>query len=140
MCILQNYSWETFTGVLPRPVPPPRTSEREDRLRVRAALANRTTILTDITNSMPLTIVPRTVQRHRRHTSVEKRIVVVKPVLTPEHVQCRLQWALEHQHWTVEDWMNVIWSAESSVEIGGDTKPLWVFKRDDERSLFYHVC
>jgi hypothetical protein len=27
----------------------------------------------------------------------------------------RLKWCIEHQHWTLEDWKNVIWSDETSV-------------------------
>jgi hypothetical protein len=136
-CVLQNYSWETFTGLHSHPGPPRHTSERDDRMLVRAALANRTTVLADITNSMALTISPRTVQRRLKENGIQKHIAVVKPFLTPKHVERRLQWALEYQHWTVEDWMKVIWSDESSVEIGRDTKPRWVFRRNDERLLFF---
>ena len=40
--------------------------------------------------------------------------------------QCCLQWALEHAHWTVEDWENVIWTDECAVNIGGAAGNLWV--------------
>ena len=37
-----------------------------------------------------------------------------KPFLTETHRIKRLAWAKEHQHWTVEQWANVIFSDESN--------------------------
>ena len=69
-CVLQNYSWETFTGLHSRPEPARHTSERDNKMLVQATLANRTTVLTNITNSMALTISPRTVQHHLKETGI----------------------------------------------------------------------
>ena len=63
---------------------------------VCATLANRTTVLTDITNSIALTISPHTVQRRLKENGIQKRIAIVKPFLTPKHIERRLQWALEY--------------------------------------------
>jgi transposase len=41
-----------------------------------------------------------------------------KPGLTNDMRQKRLAFALEHQHWTLEDWKNVIWTDETSVILG----------------------
>src|SRR6266516_1580934 len=41
-----------------------------------------------------------------------------KPGLTVAMRMIRLEWALAHQHWTLEDWKNVIWSDETSVILG----------------------
>jgi IS30 family transposase len=69
-CILQNYSWETFTGLHPRPGATRRTSIRDERMLVRTALSNRTTVLGDITNTTALTISPRTVQRRLKDNGI----------------------------------------------------------------------
>jgi len=41
-----------------------------------------------------------------------------KPRLTDEARRKRLNWALEYQHWTLEDWKNIIWTDETSVVLG----------------------
>ena len=38
-----------------------------------------------------------------------------KPALTEAMKEARYQFALRYQHWTIEDWKNVIWSDETSV-------------------------
>ena len=38
-----------------------------------------------------------------------------KPSLTEAMMEARYQFALRYQHWTIEDWKNVIWSDETSV-------------------------
>ena len=42
----------------------------------------------------------------------------VKPGLSDKAKQKRLEFCLRHQHWTLEDWKNVIWSDETSVVLG----------------------
>ena len=34
------------------------------------------------------------------------------PMITPVHCQKQLQWAREHQNWTLEQWKKVAWSDE----------------------------
>ena len=75
-CMLQRYLWETFNGLATRLNPPRRTTKRDDRMLVRAALTHRTTILADITNSTALNISPHTVQRRRSEHSIRKHIAV----------------------------------------------------------------
>lgn len=41
-----------------------------------------------------------------------------KPGLSDEAKQKRLEFCKAHQHWTLEDWKNVIWSDETSVVLG----------------------
>ena|SRR5438105_9019816 len=86
-CCDSLISLQWFVCVHSRPEPARRTSEQDDRMLVRAALTNRTIVLTDITNSTALTISPRTVQRRLKENGIQKCIAVVKPFLTPEHIQ-----------------------------------------------------
>jgi len=41
-----------------------------------------------------------------------------KPGLTVRMRALRLQFCLDHQHWTLEDWKRVIWSDETSMVLG----------------------
>jgi hypothetical protein len=40
---------------------------------------------------------------------------IIKPDLTAAMRKIRFKWALAHQHWTLEDWKNVIWSDKTSI-------------------------
>ena len=41
-----------------------------------------------------------------------------KPFLRDDHRRRRLKFALQHQNWTFEEWKKVIWTDESTFEIG----------------------
>jgi transposase len=56
----------------------------------------------------------------------------VKPRLTKEQMEERLKWCLEHAHWTLEDWKNVIWTDETSVQLGGVRGRRRVWRKKDE--------
>jgi hypothetical protein len=45
------------------------------------------------------------------------RICKKKPLLSVRNIQRRLDWAIRHQNWSVEDWKKVLWSDEKKVEL-----------------------
>jgi len=46
-----------------------------------------------------------------------------KLLLTKRHRKERLDFALAHQDWTVEDWKTVVWSDETKINrLGSDGK------------------
>jgi len=45
-----------------------------------------------------------------------------KPKLTPEQAIVRLQWAQEHEHWTEEQWFQILWTDETWVKPGRHKK------------------
>jgi hypothetical protein len=51
-----------------------------------------------------------------------RRIALRKPELTEAHAKIRLNWALEHVHWTLEEWAQVLWSDESWMNPGKHIK------------------
>ena len=42
---------------------------------------------------------------------------VPKPLVTKHHRQMRVNFARQHQHWTLEQWRNVLWSDESTFTV-----------------------
>ena len=56
-----------------------------------------------------------------------------KPGLTQEMQAARLQFALDHQHWTLEDWKNVIWTDETSIVLGHRRGAIRVWRRVEQR-------
>jgi hypothetical protein len=61
-----------------------------------------------------------------------------KPGLTTEAKALRLKWCLEHAHWTLEDWKNVIWSDETSVTMGSQRGRIRVWRLSSE--AYQHHC
>ncbi|MBW0562466.1 hypothetical protein O181_102181 [Austropuccinia psidii MF-1] len=45
-------------------------------------------------------------------------IAVKKPYLSPVHMERQLNFAQQHLNWTIEQWSRVIWTDESSSELG----------------------
>ncbi|KAJ5646675.1 hypothetical protein N7490_003047 [Penicillium lividum] len=62
-----------------------------------------------------LEISATTIWRTLRRAGFRKTKPTRKPGLTKKMRLARLNWALAHQHWTLEDWKNVIFSDETSV-------------------------
>lgn len=55
-----------------------------------------------------------------------------KPVLTEANIEKRLQFAEEHQHWTVEDWMQTVFSDESAFHVVNSNGRTWVRLTEEE--------
>lgn len=51
-----------------------------------------------------------------------------KPPLSEANRRKRLEWALEHEHWTVDQWRQILWTDETWVT-GGHHKRVWVTRR-----------
>jgi hypothetical protein len=55
-----------------------------------------------------------------------------KPGLNEKQKEKRLAFARKYQHWTLEDWKNVIWSDETSVVMGQRRGSYRVWKKSEE--------
>jgi len=55
-----------------------------------------------------------------------------KPGLSKTQRAARLQFCLDHQHWTLEDWKKVIWTDETSVILGAHRGAVRLWRRADE--------
>ena len=74
--------------------------------------------LRDITNT-PLS--PQTVRGHLKKAGLKAVVRKNKPLLTPRHRRNRLDHAIAHQDWTVDDWKRVTLSDETKVNrLGSD--------------------
>lgn len=51
-----------------------------------------------------------------------------RPLLTPDVVYKRYQWAKEHINWTEEQWSKIIFSDECSLERGSGGARVWAFR------------
>ena len=55
-----------------------------------------------------------------------------KPLLKRRHRKERLDFAIAHQHWTVEDWKKVVWSDETKINRLGSDGRKWAWKKPGE--------
>ena len=95
------------------------TRKAENAVQVTKSLHN-------ITNQ---SLSPTTVQCH-----LKKAVVKTKhPLLSAKHCKARLDYAIAHKDWTVEDWKRVVWSDETKVNHLGSDGCKWVWKRPGER-------
>ena len=55
-----------------------------------------------------------------------------RPLLSKKHRQERLDFALSHQDWTVDDWRRVVWSDETKINCLRSDGQKWVWKKAGE--------
>ena len=55
-----------------------------------------------------------------------------KPSLSQRHRKERMDFAVSHQDWTVEDWKKVVWSDETKINCFGSDGRRWVWKKAGE--------
>jgi transposase len=61
-----------------------------------------------------------------------------KPGLNPIQRKARLEFCLQHQHWTLEDWKRVIWSDETSVILGQRRGTIRIWR--DNREVYNNTA
>ena len=55
-----------------------------------------------------------------------------KPLLTKQQREARLEFAIHHQYWTLDDWKKVIWSDETKINRLGSDGRKWAWKKPGE--------
>ncbi|KAJ4440087.1 hypothetical protein ANN_08220 [Periplaneta americana] len=95
----------------------------DDRLIVRKSILNPRLTAVDLTHELMATtganIYITTVWHRLLEAGRRARKPIKKQLLTPVMCKKRLMWAKLHQHWTVNDWKNVLFSDESHFEVHG---------------------
>lgn len=61
------------------------------------------------------------------------RVAIVKPYLSAKHKAARLEFAKHYAAWTVDDWKRVIWTDESTFEIGKPYRKVRVWRKVAEK-------
>ena len=60
------------------------------------------------------------------------RIAAGKPLLWAQNKKRRLQWAKQHEQFTVDDWKHVIWTNKSKFLIFGSKRRVYVQRKVGE--------
>lgn len=86
-----------------------------------------------------IAVSPQTVRRALRGAglgAIEKK---KRCKLSKKHVRLRLNWAKQHQDWTVEDWRRVVWSDETKINRFNSDGRVWAWIRSGESLQPKHV-
>lgn len=111
---------DSFVFDRPRPGAPRKQEDMKDRIleKVRLDRYGREKTCAFIASELSEAgniISSTTVWRALKKAGMRKTKPTRKPGLSDAMKKARLEWCLAHQHWTLEDFKNVIWTDESAV-------------------------
>lgn len=114
-----------------------KTSARDDRFMVLAALRNRHQTAVNVNNHLRevrnVQISEWTVRRRLRDANLKAYRPATGPKLAPRHKQARLQYSRNHVDWTLGDWSRVLFTDESRICLSSDDRRGRVLRRPGER-------
>ncbi|GFW82830.1 transposable element Tcb1 transposase [Trichonephila clavipes] len=102
-------------------------SARRQRNSTARALGSALAVATGIRISR------QTVYRRLNHAGMYARRPAVCIPLTSAHKRARLNWSLKHQHWSVGEWANVMFSDESRFSLSSDSRWVTIWRERGSR-------
>ena len=114
---------------------PPVLSPRDIRRLVRAVTNSsdgRQASYEQLAEELGIQASTTTLRRALRKAGFRRCVACPKPLVSWINRRKRLKWAREHIHWSLEDWLRVIFSDESSFETGQRAR-IFVTRRSGER-------
>jgi transposase len=112
---------------------PKNMSDRDRRKLHRDLSSNRRAPLAELCSNVTSSVGMLTLRKELHELGVNICIAVKKPFLSDIHKAKRLAFAKEHLHWTIDDWSKVIWTDESSFEVGKPSCQIRVWRKAHER-------
>src|ERR1700738_4749533 len=136
--ILKNYKERGYNCDASRSGRPPKLDQRALRHLSLHLERDRRQSLSDLTstvNNFANSHISRTTVKRaiKDKLGMKGHVAAKKPFLKKVHKQRRLIWARAHRTWEEKDWHHVIWTDEASVEIGKESRVVWVWRRPGER-------
>jgi transposase len=80
-----------------------------------------------------------TVRRVLKESGLHASPKVKKPMLSLRHRKARMEFAIRHKDWTVDDWRKVVWSDETKINRLGSDGREWCWKNPGE-ALSNRTC
>jgi transposase len=115
---------------------PTKLTGRNVQHAIRLISSGRADTAVDVTRALQEvvdgSISAQTMRRHLKKAGMKAVVKKKKPLLTPKHRRERLDFALAHRDWTVEDWKRVVWSDETKINRLGSDGRKWAWKRAGE--------
>lgn len=130
--IYTKFKKQGFVENLPRTGRPKKTTDREERLIVRKALADRRQPFPELVKSTVADISTSTVRNILAEKGYHRRVAKKVPYLTKAHKKARMAWARRYKGYREQDWRKKIWSDECYVYLGDQRGRIYVTRRPGE--------
>jgi len=112
---------------------PCKTSNQDLREIKSALIANQKSKLSKVRDTLTAQISTRTLRKQIHDLGFNNRVAVKKPYVNDIQRRKRIEFAQTHLAWTLADWKKVIWSDESSFEIGKNSRSVSVWRTKCEK-------
>lgn len=110
-----------------------KTTAQQDRRIMREVRKDRKVTGEEIRASLGLNVSDKTIRRRISESGEFKSYwATKKPFINEVNRKKRVDWCRLHQHWTIEQWRNVLWSDESPFVLRFNKK-IRVWRRYNER-------
>jgi transposase len=133
--VISNHRRNGTVETQPRGGRPRALTARDKRAVKRAVLRDRRIHRASFLEELPIEVSVRTIRNSLYEMEFFSRIAVKKPFISKRHAADRLEFARKYEHWTSSDWAKVIWTDESSFELGKNSRTVRVWRRAYEK---YH--
>lgn len=123
-----------------RPAKLSAATKRHIRRVIMTAKADTAIQITkQLRNDSNMVVSPNTVRRALKEGGLRAVTKKKKPRLTSRQKRLRMEFALRHKEWTLEDWKRVVWSDETKINRLGSDGRKWVWKKPGSAIKDQHV-
>jgi transposase len=98
------------------------TGNYDTAVQVTAGLAEHAGVVVSV----------NTVRRVLKKNGLHSAQKIKKPMLSLRHRNARMEFAIRHKDWTIDDWRKVVWSDESKINRLGSDGREWCWKNRGE--------
>lgn len=108
-------------------------TERSKNLLGRQAKLKRFKPLKEIANQLPVNVSLTVARKALKERGINHHVAAKKPLISTQNVQRRTNWCLRFSNWSEDAWKKVVWSDESTVELGLSSRKIMVWRPQGER-------
>jgi len=99
---------------------------------------NAAQLAQELKKSTTINVSAYTIRRTLKGAGLRAITKKKKPRLSPRHIRQRLDFAIHHQYWTLEDWKHIIWSDETKINRLESNGRKWAWKKRGDNILADH--
>ena len=111
---------------------PKAISDRTKVILKRAVKQDRTRTFIQLQQELPVKVSTHTISKALHEMNLRSRVATKKPFISDKNRAKRLNFAKQHKDWTIDQWKQVIFSDESSFEVGKNPKKVKVWREPGE--------
>ena len=133
--------YQTISPSLPRKLGgrPATLTAYDQRLLARKITSGAADTAPQLKRLLDLNVTTQTIRNTLKKSGLKAAVKQKKPFLSQAHQKRQLEFALEHQHWTLDDWSRVVWSDETKINRRGSDGRSWVWKKPGSGLKEQHI-